>query len=201
MTTWTIAGCGPSLDWSTATPEGTLICVNRAIQGAPRCDFWCCIDYPNAEHSQCVEDARRTRPVVLTQRKRFRRWSAWESLELRCQEEPAHDAKNWVQSQRRTKDKKKAGPRYSIMSAISWAVDQGAEELHFIGADLKGRGYHTGEPAREAKTPNKLRWKKRWTEGSNQELDQIRRVYHSATKRGIRIVGLPDHATCLPSEV
>ena len=203
MLLWSIVAPGPSLDWSAIEPEGVVICINRGLQGASRCDYWCCIDKPNQEHELCVEDARRLRPVVVTMKKQLGRWSAWRKLELRTKEEADHGT-SWVQSER------KGGSRYSLVSAIAWAVAQGAEEIRFYGVDMTGRGYHTGEPERErAKVgaseaarakqlvDHEARWSKRWS-GPGKELDQVRRVYQAGTRRGIRFVGLPEHVRALP---
>lgn len=188
MLVWSIVGCGPSLDWDAIEPEGPVICINRAIQGATRCDYWCCIDIPNKEHDLCVEDARRTRPVVLTQHRKLRRWSNWKGLELRVEKE---HKESWVH------EEKGGGPRYSVFSAMAWACHQGAEEIRFFGVDMAGNGYHTGAPARVVASD---RWEGRWGK-PGKELDQMRKVYQAATRHGVRLVGLPAHAMEAPMVV
>lgn len=193
---WSVVCPGPSLDWSAIDPPDPVVCVNRGIQGATRCDYWACIDSPNPEHAVCVEDVRRLMPKVVTQQRRFEKWQRWQDLGLRCEVEPEH-RKNWVQLER------KGGPRYSMVSAMAFAVEQGATELRFYGVDMAGQGYHTGGAEREkAKNQEqvdrlKKRWAKRWA-AERKELDQVRRIYQAAEKRGVRMVGLPAHVTGAP---
>lgn len=190
MIVWSIIGCGPSLDWEKIEPEGPVICINRAIQGAKRCDYWCCIDTPNKDHGLCFDDARRLRPVVLTQKRKLKRWSVWRELELRVQPEVKHEV-SWVQKERQ------GGPRYSIISSIAWAVEQGAEEIRFFGVDMSGEGYHTGPSLRQQADE---RWKSRWKD-PRKELDQVRKVYQASKAHGVRLIGLPPHAMEEPMKV
>lgn len=182
------------MNWEAIEPEGTVICINRALKGAKRCDYWAAIDRPNVEHSRCIADARRLNPIVLTQKRQMPRWHAWCDLGLRTQEEAQHKG-NWVQEARN------GGPRYTMVSAIAWATHRGAKEIRFYGVTMSGHGYHDGPPEREAERSRsqfKETWDKRWTE-ARKELDQMRRIYQAASKRGILLVGLPEHATCPPS--
>jgi hypothetical protein len=188
MTVWNICCPGPSLDWEALGDlEGTILCVNMGLIGAPRADYWCCIDKPNEVHRACVEDFHRLRPTILTKKKRFPHYQAMVGdPELENPYGVPGFAGNWVQ-------KAHTGVSFSAVTATAYVVARGAREIVYHGVDLGGVGYgeELGNPKHEAKKTEKSVvnriWKKRWVK----EKECWKRIWEGSLKAGVELRGLP----------
>lgn len=187
MTTWHICCPGPTLDWAAlGDPGGKIICINMGLIGAPRADYWCCIDRPNAVHETCVEDFHRLKPLLLTKKKRF---PNWQKLLGDVLLENAYARQgfsiDWVQ-------RSHSGTTFSVFTATAYAVAAGATEIVYHGVSLGGVGYQNGRnPKRERKgTPEKADagiWKKRWP----REIACWRKLWEGSKGSGVELRGLP----------
>jgi len=181
---WRIVASGPSADWDSlmwADWEETdyVMCINQGIVGALFCHYWCCIDKPNAVHTECIEDYHRLLPRLLTKKKRFPHFNALLGPDVRLENLYAKiaDKPSWVLEAQ-------TGSTYSIMAGTAYAVAMGATEIHYYGVDLKGAGYKNGNNPKE--TPKEA-WKLRWPK----EIGVMRKLYQASLKNGVALHGLP----------
>lgn len=187
MITFYICCPGPSLHWDWLDVEQhPLICINMAIIDAPRCDYWCCIDRPNKVHFPCKDDYERLRPVVVTKKKRYKPWREFlgEGAKLVNCYSPEYIS-GWV-------NRADTGASLSMITALGFAVANGATRVVFHGVDLEGLDYgRFGNP----KEREESCWNKRWPK----EIRAMSVLLKDSRQNGVELVGLPEVVTNIGS--
>lgn len=194
MNTWYLCVPGPSYDPSSVPDNtGPVICVNAAINGATRCDYWSAWDAPNPVHDTGFLDFRRLQPEQVTDRARAKAWAKWyDSHKIPRDEWPSIHTPTYGPLWFKLAAK---SPLYTFFASMSFAIQQGATHIHIIGCDLAGQVYHderVSRLARVRKRPKRV-WDSRWT----RERQMLANVIHAGRSNNVSFSGV-DVATLPP---
>jgi hypothetical protein len=163
-----------------------VICVNAALKGAPRCDFWSAWDNPNDIHEAVFPDFVRLRPELATDKSRAHHWIKW--WETRgVPRDLFPSIRTPVYGPLWFKVAAKS-PLFTTFASMSFAIQEGATHIHLLGCDMGGTRYFDEQVSslqRVTKRPARV-WNARW----ERERGMMARVIKAGKANGIAFSGV-----------
>ena len=180
---------GPSFSPKRIPAGFAVAAVNHTLKALDRCDWWVCYDCPHEVHFQCAEKLVLLRPTIVTMGERVEAWQQWfTELGLQRQDWPSFEIVDWGPLWAKTAMNN--GPRYTSTMAVSWALRRRITHLHYVGADMGGRGYFDLETMGLEINRGKRGhiWRDRW----EKERSVLAALQRECAERGyMAITGMP----------
>ena len=184
-----VACPGPGFHPKRLPPGFRVAAVNHTLLVLDRCDWWICYDCPHEVHHQCKDKLIALRPTIVTMSERIEGWQQWfRDLGLQQHQWPAFEVVDWGPLW--FKLVMNDGPRFTSTMAISWALRRRVRHLHYVGANMGGRGYYDEKTMHLSINRDKQPhiWQDRW----EKERLLLGNIQRECAKRGVMaITGMP----------
>lgn len=189
MSLWHVCVPGLTFDPETVPDDdgAKVICVNAALKGMGRCDYWGAYDAPGDLHGVALKEFRKLLPDIITDKSRVKMWVKWwETLKVPRDDWPSLHTPEykhplWF---------KKAAPSpfFTFFGVMGFAVQEGATEIQIHGCTLTGNRYFDEQASELPNVKRKVArcWKIRWA----RERVMLQNIINAGPTHGVTFTGV-----------